>query len=151
MKILRALQERVITKTGGNKSIKVDVRLITAVNDSLFKKVKAGEFREDLYHRLNGFKIQLPALRHRKEDIMEFAWFFIKLANKAFNKNVTHIDSSARKLLMDYYWHGNIRELQNVINRIVLLSVSDTITPELIPEEIRFNPLRLITVRILMM
>ncbi len=142
MKILRALQERVITKTGGNKSIKVDVRLITAVNDNLFKKVRAGEFREDLYHRLNGFRIELPALRQRQEDIMEFAWFFIKQANRAFNKNVAHIDSYARKLLMDYYWHGNIRELQNVINRIVLLSVSDTITPELIPEEIRYNTIK---------
>ena len=142
MKILRALQERVITQTGGNKSIKVDVRLITAVNDNLFKRVRAGEFREDLYHRLNGFRIQLPALRHRKEDIMEFAWFFIKKANKEFNKNVLHIDNSAKKFLMDYYWHGNIRELQNVINRVVLLSVSDTITPELIPEEIRYNTIK---------
>ncbi len=142
MKILRALQERVITKTGGNKSIKVDVRLITAANDNLIKKVKAGEFREDLYHRLNGFKIQLPALRQRKEDIMEFAWFFIKQANKDFSKNIAYLDNSARKLLMDYHWPGNIRELQNVINRIVLLSCSDTITPELLPEEIRFNTIK---------
>ncbi len=135
-KILRALQERIISKTGSNKSIEIDVRLIAAANNNLLEKVKSGEFREDLYHRLNGFKIELPPLRERKEDIMEFTWFFIKQANKAFNRNVTRIDTPARELLMNYPWNGNIRELQNVINRVVLLSDSDTITPELLPEEI---------------
>jgi two-component system, NtrC family, response regulator HydG len=138
VKILRALQERVISRTGGNRTIRVDVRLIAAANDNLLNKVKAGEFREDLYHRLNGFRIHLPALRQRKIDIKEFAWNFIKKANKAFNRNVGQIDDTAMELLTNYYWHGNIRELQNVINRIVLLSPSDTIVPELLPEEIRF-------------
>ncbi|MGF1586528.1 MAG: sigma-54-dependent transcriptional regulator [Bacteroidales bacterium] len=139
MLILRALQEKVIQRTGGTKPIRVDVRLITASNDNLLKKVKAGEFREDLYHRLNGFKILLPALRDRKEDIMDFTWYFIKKANKDFNKNILHIDDAAEELLKNYYWYGNIRELQNVVNRIVLLSPSDTIIPELLPEEIRHN------------
>lgn len=141
VKLLRALQERIITRVGDNKSIKVDVRLIAASNDSLFKKVEENHFREDLYHRLNGFKIQLPALRHRKEDIMEFTTFFIQEANKAFNKYVTQIDEPARDILMNYHWHGNIRELQNVINRMVLLSQGEVITSDLLPDEIRFNNL----------
>jgi two-component system, NtrC family, response regulator HydG len=139
MKILRALQERIIHKTGGVKPIRVDVRLIAAANENLLEKVKGGEFREDLYHRLNGFKIQLPALRDRKEDIMDFTWFFLKKANKDFNRNITHVESSVIDLLENYHWYGNIRELQNVINRIVLLSPTDTIVPELLPEEIRFH------------
>jgi two-component system, NtrC family, response regulator HydG len=92
-----------------------------------------------LYHRLNGFKIHLPALRDRKEDIMDFTWYFIKKANKDFNKNILHVDDAAEELLKNYYWYGNIRELQNVVNRIVLLSPADTIIPELLPEEIRHN------------
>jgi two-component system, NtrC family, response regulator HydG len=139
MLILRALQEKIIQRTGGTKPIRVDVRLITASNDNLLEKVKAGEFREDLYHRLNGFKIHLPALRDRKEDIMEFTWYFIDKANKAFNKKILHVDDASRELLKNYYWYGNIRELQNVVNRIVLLSPADTITPELLPDEIRHN------------
>ncbi len=140
VKILRALQERVISRTGDNNSINVDVRLIIASNDNLLNRVKTGEFREDLYHRLAGFKIPLPPLRDRKEDIMEFTWFFVKKANKEFDKNVSHIDDKARELLVNYRWHGNIRELNNVINRVVLLSQGDAITPELLPDEIRSNP-----------
>ncbi|MFW5820357.1 MAG: sigma-54 interaction domain-containing protein, partial [Bacteroidota bacterium] len=138
VKILRALQERVVNKVGDNKPVKVDVRLIAAANENLMNKVEAGEFREDLYHRLNGFRIQLPPLRQRKEDIMEFAGVFIRSANKAFNKNVTKIDDKARELLVNYHWHGNIRELQNIIKRVVLLSRDETITPGLLPDEIRF-------------
>lgn len=138
VKILRALQERVVNKVGDNKPVKVDVRLIAAANENLMNKVEAGEFREDLYHRLNGFRIQLPPLRQRKEDIMEFAGVFIRSANKAFNKNVTKIDDKARELLVNYHWHGNIRELQNIIKRVVLLSPDETITPGLLPDEIRF-------------
>ncbi|MFO7924527.1 MAG: sigma-54 dependent transcriptional regulator [Bacteroidales bacterium] len=139
VKILRALQEKSVTRIGENKPKKVDVRLIAAANDSLMEKVKAGEFREDLYHRLNGFRINIPPLRQRREDIMIFADHFIRQANMAFNRNVTKVDDSVRELLKNYYWHGNIRELQNVIKRVVLLSRSEVITPELLPEEIRFS------------
>jgi two-component system response regulator HydG len=139
VKLLRALQERIITRVGDNKAIKVDVRLIAASNESLFRKVEKGNFREDLYHRLNGFKIQIPALRHRKEDIMEFVSFFISEANKAFNKSIQHLDNPSVELIMNYYWHGNLRELQNVINRMVLLSRGETLTADLLPDEIRFN------------
>ncbi|MCB0541208.1 MAG: sigma-54-dependent Fis family transcriptional regulator, partial [Bacteroidetes bacterium] len=130
VKLLRALQERFINKVGDNKVIKVDVRVITASNDDLLKLVEANEFREDLYHRLNGFKIHLPPLRERDEDILEFASFFIDKANKAFNKSVEGIDEDAKKLIFKYSWHGNIRELQNVMNRAVLLSKSNIIQSE---------------------
>jgi len=142
VKLLRALQERFINKVGDNKTIKIDVRIITASNDDLLKKVEANEFREDLYHRLNGFKIHLPPLRERGEDILEFADFFIRRANKAFNKNVTGIEDEARRLIFRYNWFGNIRELQNVMNRAVLLSQTDTIKAEVLPDEIRFNNLQ---------
>jgi two-component system, NtrC family, response regulator HydG len=137
VKILRALQEKSITRIGDNRSQKVNIRLIAASNSSLIEKVKAGEFREDLYHRLNEFKIDLPPLRERKEDIMKFAGHFIKQANKDFNKNVTQIDDPAKELLVNYHWHGNIRELQNVIKRVVLLSPDNIITSQQLPEEIR--------------
>ncbi|MFO7657965.1 MAG: sigma-54 dependent transcriptional regulator [Bacteroidales bacterium] len=139
IKLLRALQERIISKVGDNKIIKTDVRLIAATNDDLLKQLEENEFREDLYHRLNGFKIQIPALRDRAEDIMEFTEFFIKKANKAFNKNVTGLDDITKKLFFQYQWFGNIRELQNIINRAVLLSQNDYITSDVLPDEIRLN------------
>jgi two-component system response regulator HydG len=142
VKLLRALQERFINKVGDNKIIKVDVRIITASNDDLHYLVEKNEFREDLYHRLNGFKINLPALRDRGNDIMEFAAFFIDKANKSFNKSVAGINEEARELIFKYNWHGNIRELQNVMNRAVLLSKGDLITAEVLPDEIRFNKLQ---------
>jgi two-component system response regulator HydG len=142
VKLLRALQERVINKVGDNKVIKVDVRVITASNDDLLKLVEANEFREDLYHRLNGFKIFLPPLRERGDDILEFASFFIDKANKSFNKSVEGIDEDAKKLIFRYDWHGNIRELQNVINRAVLLSKGNIIQSDVLPDEIRFNNLQ---------
>lgn len=139
VKLLRALQERFITRVGDDKIIKIDVRIITASNDDLLKRVEVGNFREDLYHRLNAFKIQLPPLRERDEDIMEFARFFIDNANKSFNKSVEGFDQEASSLIYKYDWPGNIRELQNVVNRAVLLSRSNVIMPDVLPEEIRFN------------
>ncbi|MCG6187118.1 sigma-54-dependent transcriptional regulator [Maribellus maritimus] len=142
VKLLRALQERFINKVGDNKVIKVDVRVITASNDDLLKLVDTNEFREDLYHRLNGFKIHLPPLRERGDDMLEFASFFIAQANRAFEKSVEGIDEDAKKLMFKYNWHGNIRELQNVVNRAVLLSKSNVIQADVLPDEIRFNNLQ---------
>lgn len=142
VKLLRALQERFINKVGDNKIIKVDVRIITASNDDLSQLVEKNEFREDLYHRLNGFKIHLPPLRDRDTDIMEFAEFFIDKANKSFNKSVKGMDEETKKLVYRYNWHGNIRELQNVINRAVLLNQGEFITADVLPDEIRFNRLQ---------
>ncbi|MFO7756100.1 MAG: sigma-54 dependent transcriptional regulator [Bacteroidales bacterium] len=138
-KLLRALQERVISRVGDSKHIKVDVRLITASNDNLINMVDNNEFREDLYHRLNEFKIYLPPLRERTEDIMEFAGEFIARANKLFGKDVTGLDDDAIRLFLEYEWPGNIRELKNVINRAVLLSDSGIIKAQSLPEEIRFS------------
>jgi len=136
VKLLRALQERVITRVGNNKKIKVDVRIITAASEDLLKEVEDSNFREDLYHRINGFKIVLPALRERKEDIMEFIRSFIQDANEEFNKNVEGLDDRVRDIFMNYTWYGNIRELENVIKRCVLLSRGQLITAESLPEEI---------------
>ena len=141
VKLLRALQERFINKVGDNKVIKVDVRIITAANEDLKKQVEANEFREDLFHRLNGFKINVPPLRERGDDILEFARFFIDNANASFNKSVKGLDEDAKKLFFRYNWFGNLRELQNVINRAVLLAPSDLITSDVLPDEIRFNKL----------
>lgn len=136
VKLLRALQERYIQKLGDNKKISVDVRVITASNEELMKQVEANEFREDLYYRLNGFRIILPPLRDRGEDIMEFADFFIQQANLNFNKKIKGFDDKAKALIYKYNWPGNIRELQNVINRAVLLSKSEYIGKENLPETI---------------
>lgn len=141
VKLLRALQERVISRVGDNKTIKVDVRLIAATNEDITNLVAENKFREDLFHRLNEFRIQLPPLRHRGDDILEFTSFFIKKANLTFNKQVLGIDESVKELFERYNWFGNIRELQNIINRSVLLSNTNYITPEVLPDEIRLNNL----------
>jgi two-component system response regulator HydG len=139
LKLLRTLQEGIIHKVGDNKPIKVDVRIISASNVSLLDKIKSYEFRDDLYHRLNGFKIILPALRERKEDIMAFTDFFIKKANIIFNKNVIGIDKYVLELFRTYRWYGNLRELQNIVFRTVLLSSTGLITSDLLPDEIKLD------------
>lgn len=135
VKMLRAIQERVIQPIGSTKTIKVDVRIITATNDDLKSSVANGAFREDLYHRLNEFKIQLPALRERGKDIELFINHFIKLSNLELQRNVQHISAQAKDLLLQYDWPGNLRELKNVIKRMVLLTPSDTADVDSLPEE----------------
>ncbi|WP_316817852.1 sigma-54 dependent transcriptional regulator [Pedobacter nyackensis] len=135
VKMLRAIQERVIQPIGSTKTIKVDVRIITATNDDLKTSVANGSFREDLYHRLNEFKIQLPALRERGKDIDLFINHFIKLSNLKLQRNVQHISTQAKDLLLQYDWPGNLRELKNVIKRMVLLTPSDTADVDSLPEE----------------
>ncbi|HEN21235.1 MAG TPA: sigma-54-dependent Fis family transcriptional regulator, partial [Desulfobacteraceae bacterium] len=109
-KLLRALQERVISRIGESTAIKIDVRLIAASNQNLHYLVEKNEFREDLYHRLNEFKISIPPLREREEDIMIFIDSFIDRANKMFNKTVEGLDDETKSLLTEYPWYGNIRE-----------------------------------------
>jgi len=135
VKMLRALQERIIQPLGSTKTVKVDVRIITATNDDLKTSVANGSFREDLYHRLNEFKIQLPALRERGKDIELFINHFIKLSNQELNRNVKHISAEVKDLLLQYDWPGNLRELKNVIKRMVLLTASDTADVSSLPEE----------------
>lgn len=135
VKMLRALQERVIQPLGSTKTIKVDVRIVTATNDDLKTGVANGTFREDLYHRLNEFKIQLPALRERGKDIELFINHFIKISNEELDRNVSNISPQAKDLLLQYDWPGNLRELKNVIKRMVLLTPTDTAELDSLPEE----------------
>lgn len=121
-KLLRVLQERVVERIGGNKSIKVNVRIIAATNRELQREVMNGTFRNDLYYRLNVFPIALPPLRHRREDIAALAGFFATKQAKAAGKNITGISRKALQDLRNYTWPGNIRELQHVIERSVLLN-----------------------------
>ncbi|KFF06368.1 sigma 54-interacting response regulator [Flavobacterium reichenbachii] len=126
-KLLRAIQEKEIERVGGNLPIKVNVRIIAATNCNLEKEVADGRFRLDLYYRLNVFPIQLPPLRERKEDIGLLARHFIAVYSSKTGKNVTEIAESALKSLLSYQWPGNIRELENLIERSILLAKSNTI------------------------
>jgi len=137
VKLLRALQERVIQPLGSNKQIPVDVRVITATNDDLANSMKNGEFREDLYHRLNEFKIQLPPLRERGVDLELFIDLFIKISNEELDRNVKEIDKDTRSLLLKYDWPGNLRELKNVIKRMVLLTTGTVATADSLPDEMK--------------
>ncbi|MEJ1240739.1 sigma-54 dependent transcriptional regulator [Chryseolinea sp. T2] len=136
VKLLRVIQERRIKRIGATKDIAIDVRIIAATNEDLNKAVKEGRFREDLYHRLNEFKIQLSPLRERKDDIMVFGNYFLEKANQSLNKNVTSFSPAVTDQLSNYYWHGNLRELNNVVKRAVLLTTGDTIESDSLPHEI---------------
>lgn len=133
-KLLRVLQERVVERIGGNKSIKVNVRIIAATNRDLLREVMSGTFRNDLYYRLNVFPIALPALRHRREDITALAGFFAMKQAKATGKSITGISRKALQDLRNYTWPGNIRELQHVIERSVLLSGEGVLRTIHLPE-----------------
>ncbi|UCD57314.1 MAG: sigma-54-dependent Fis family transcriptional regulator [Candidatus Hydrogenedentota bacterium] len=135
--LLRVLDDKVITKVGGLREIKVDVRIIGATNASLEDEVKAGRIREDLYHRLNVFTIHVPSLRERKSDIKVLADFFVKQFSWKFDKMINGISHEALSLMRAYDWPGNIRELKNSIQRAVLLSADDNITPELLPDRLK--------------
>jgi len=135
IKLLRALQERVIQPLGSTKQIPVNVRIVTATNDDLANSIQQGEFREDLYHRLNEFKIQLPPLRERGGDLELFINHFVQLANRDLERNVKSVSTEAKSLLLQYDWPGNLRELSNVIKRMVLLSPGEVAQVEALPDE----------------
>jgi Nif-specific regulatory protein len=126
-KVLRVLQDRVIERIGGNKSVRVNVRMIAATNRNLELEVERGTFRSDLFYRLNVFPIHMPPLRERGADILLLADFFVKKYSEELKKNVTRISSPAISALMAYYWPGNVRELENCIERAVLVSTDETI------------------------
>jgi len=135
IKLLRALQEKVIVPLGGHKHIPVDVRIIAATNDEMITSVNARLFRLDLYHRINEFKIQLPALRQRLADIDAFITFFIAEANRDIGRHVNKISDEALEILHHYDWPGNLRELKNVIRRMVLLTPGDEAGADSLPDE----------------
>ena len=136
IKLLRVIQERKIKRIGATKDTSIDVRIIAAINEDLTKAVKEGRFREDLYHRLNEFKIQLAPLREREDDIMIFAEYFLKKANTSLNRSVKTFSVDVTEHLRNYYWHGNLRELANVVKRAVLLSTGDEVLADSLPYEI---------------
>ena len=135
VQLLRVLQERVVQPIGSNKQIKVDVRIIAATNDDLYNSVSKGEFREDLYHRLNEFKIEVPALRNRDKDIEVFINHFIQQSNHELERNVQKVSAEVKDLLLNYDWPGNLRELKNVIKRMVLLTPGEIAQKESLPSE----------------
>ncbi|MBL0741308.1 sigma-54-dependent transcriptional regulator [Chryseolinea lacunae] len=135
VKLLRAIQERIIQPIGSNKETKVDVRIITATNDDLAESVKKGTFREDLYHRINEFKLKVPALRDRHDDLDEFLNFFRLSANAELERNVTGFSKEVMDIFRAYEWPGNLREMKNVVKRAVLLTNEGLIATEALPVE----------------
>jgi two-component system, NtrC family, response regulator HydG len=137
VKLLRAIQERIIQPIGSNKEVKVDVRIITATNDDLAESVKNGAFREDLYHRVNEFKLVVPAVRERGDDLYEFLNFFKDSANAELGKKVKGFEPDVINLFERYDWPGNLREMKNVVKRAVLLTAGEMIRMESIPQEMQ--------------
>ena len=140
-KLLRVLQEKKFFRLGGTKEIAVDVRIIASTNKDLAKEVKAGRFREDLYYRLSVATIHLPPLRERKEDIPLLVSAFIDEFNKKFGKKFTGVDDKAMEILVNQEWRGNVRELRNVIERVILVE-NDTVIK---PEHLRFLQLGVVS------
>ncbi|MCL6220496.1 sigma-54-dependent transcriptional regulator [Zunongwangia pacifica] len=136
VQLLRALQERRIKPVGSNKEIEVDIRVVTATNEDLSQAVKDGEFREDLYHRLNEFSIKVPSLKDRKEDLMLFADHFLEEANTELEKEVVGFTDDAVEAFKNYSWPGNLRELKNMVKRAVLLTQDKLIPMKVLPHEI---------------
>ena len=137
VKLLRVLQEHKFERIGSSKSIKVDVRIIAATNHDLEKKIKEKTFREDLFYRLNIVGIKIPPLRERKEDIIPLLEFFVKKYSKENNKSNIEISKEAVDLLLKYNYPGNIRELENIIERAVVLARTETITTDDLPSQLK--------------
>jgi two-component system, NtrC family, response regulator HydG len=137
VKLLRAIQQKVITRVGDTKSIPVNVRIISATNSNLKDHAREGHFREDLYHRINEFKVELPPLRQRGDDILVFAQHFRMQSNRELNKNIIDFDEDVITAFKAYSWYGNLRELRNVIKRSVLISREKHVTLSCLPEELK--------------
>jgi len=136
-KLLRVIQEREFMRLGGVETLTADVRIIAATNANLEEEVQKGEFREDLYYRLNVITIPLPPLRHRTEDIPLLVRHFLAKYSAENDKLLDDVDSSAMEILMDYHWPGNVRELENVLERAAVLSTGPTLTVDLLPPAVR--------------
>lgn len=135
VKLLQAIQDKEIQRVGGIKTIRIDVRIITATNRDLREMVSRNEFREDLYYRLNVVPIHLPPLRERREDVIPLSRHFLKIYNSKFNVK-KRMDPNTINYLMKYSWPGNVRELENIIERLVITSSHDTILPDSLPNHI---------------
>lgn len=139
VKLLRVIQEKEFERVGGLKTIKIDTRLISATNRDLEKGIKEGWFREDLFYRLNVVPVQLPSLRERKEDLPLLVNCFLEEFNKKLRKSIQRISPEIMESFSNYNWPGNIRQLENVLERMILLSSNDEITLDQLPSEVR-NP-----------
>jgi DNA-binding NtrC family response regulator len=135
-KLLRVLEERTVRRVGGNKEIPVDVRIVSATNQELLKKIEDKTFRNDLYYRLQVIPIYLPPLRERRDDIMTLVDFFIQYYNREFGKTVAGVSKMAKKFLEEYEWPGNVRELRNIIERAIILENEETLMLEHLPREL---------------
>lgn len=128
VQLLRALQERRVRPVGSNEEIPVDIRLVAATNENLEEAIEKGNFREDLFHRINEFMLPIPELKERKEDILLFANFFLDQANRELGKHVTGFDMKASAALQGYHWPGNLRQMKNIIKRATLLAEQEYIS-----------------------
>jgi two-component system response regulator HydG len=141
--LLRVVQERKIHRVGGIADIELDVRIIIASNEKLWDLTKAGKFREDLYHRFNEFSIEVPPLRDRKSDIMLFAHHFLQQTNQELDKKVVGFAPEVEEIFLNYVWHGNLRELRNIIKRATLLAEGNMIEARYLPFEVsNYNKLQ---------
>jgi two-component system, NtrC family, response regulator HydG len=137
VQLLRALQERKIKPVGSNHEVDVDIRVVAATNEDLYEAVKRGDFREDLYHRLNEFCIRVPKLSERKQDIMLFANHFLEGANRDLEKDIQGYTPEVIQLFKEYAWPGNLREMKNIIKRSVLLERGERISLDVLPVEMK--------------
>ncbi len=137
VKLLRVLQEQEFEPVGSNRTIRVNVRIIAATNRDLEKAVRSGQFRSDLHYRLNVIPLRVPALRERRSDIPEMVMSFLEQSSKRIGKTMQAVSQETMKLLVDYSWPGNIRELQNIIERGIVLSRGSVLRlgPDLLPVE----------------
>jgi DNA-binding NtrC family response regulator len=138
-KVLRVLEEKRFQRLGGNDTVSSDVRIISATNKDLEKEVENNRFREDLYYRLCVVNIKLPPLRERKSDITAIAQAFCKRYSLAYRNESVNLSKSVLKVMLEYDWPGNVRQLRNTIERAVVLTEGDEITLDVLPEEITLN------------
>ena len=139
VQLLRALQERKVKPIGSNQEVAINVRLISATNENLRQAIEKGDFREDLYHRINEFTIRIPDLKERKEDLLLFANHFLDLANSELQKDIIGFDNDTMQLFQSYSWPGNLRQMKNVIKYATLLATGRYITRKELPEELTEN------------
>lgn len=136
VQLLRALQERRVKPIGSNQEIAINVRLVSATNENLRQAIEKGDFREDLYHRINEFSVRIPDLKERREDLLLFANHFLDLANSELRKDIIGMDAETMQLFQSYSWPGNLRQMKNVVRYATLLATTRYITRKELPEEL---------------
>ena len=141
VQLLRALQERKVKPIGSNQEIAINVRLVSATNENLRSAIDKGDFREDLYHRINEFTVRIPDLKERKEDLLLFANNFLDQANIELQKDIIGFDNDVIRIFQSYSWPGNLRQMKNAIKYATLLATGRYITPNELPEELTADPI----------